>query len=60
MSSNPLTVPPNATIGGPTASYSTVTINSGGTITIPQQTNVTITTLVKPSTPGGPTGAQSK
>ena len=58
MASNPLNVPPNATIGGPTASYSTVTINTGGTITIPQQTAVTITTLVKPGTPGGPTASK--
>lgn len=59
MSSNPnLTVPPNQTIGGPTATYGTVTINSGGIITIPQQTSVTITTaMVKPGTPGGPTSA---
>jgi len=47
MPGTDLTVPPTATIPGPTANYQTVTINSGGKILIYAQTNVTITTMVK-------------
>jgi len=47
MASNDVTVPPNIDVPGPTASYDTVTINSGGNLTFKQQTTVTIQTLTK-------------
>jgi len=50
-----LTVPPNSSIPGPSAQYGTVTINSGGTIMIEQQTTVTIDTLNKPAPASGTT-----
>ena len=44
-----ITVPPNFTVPGPTASYGTVTINPGGSLLMYQQTSVQITTLTKNS-----------
>ena len=47
MASNDVTVPPNVNVPGPTATYDTVTINSGGSLVFNEQTTVTIQTLVK-------------
>lgn len=47
MASNDVTVPPSVNVPGPTATYDTVTINSGGSLIFNEQTTVTIQTLVK-------------
>jgi hypothetical protein len=44
-----ITVPPNVNVPGPFANYTTVTINSGGSLQILVQTTVTIGTLTKNS-----------